>query len=109
MNEGAAARLLAIYIVVVGAWIVGRLRWLGAAPEPDRTAGPGGGAGVGGHLGGPFATFDDGILVTHDDVGAQYQPPSTNGVRVRSNSNVSLPSSTLAASTRCERPLAIDL
>ena len=46
MNEGAATRLLAIFIVVAGAWIVGRLRWLGAAPEPDRSAGPGGGVGV---------------------------------------------------------------
>jgi hypothetical protein len=46
MNEGAATRLLAIYIVVAGAWIIGRLRWLGAAPEPDRIAGAGGGAGV---------------------------------------------------------------
>ena len=46
MNEDAATRLLAIFIVVAGAWIVGRLRWLGAAPEPDRSAGPGGGVGV---------------------------------------------------------------
>ena len=35
MNEDAATRLLAIFIVVAGAWIVGRLRWLGAAPDPD--------------------------------------------------------------------------
>jgi malonate transporter len=48
MNEDAATKLLAIFIVVAGAWIVGRLRWLGAAPDPDlaRIAGPGGGAGV---------------------------------------------------------------
>ena len=46
MNEDAATRLLAIFIVVAGAWIVGRLRWLGAAPEPDRSAGLGGGVGV---------------------------------------------------------------
>jgi hypothetical protein len=46
MNEDAATKLLAIFIVVGGAWIVGRLRWLGAAPEPDRIAGSGGGVGV---------------------------------------------------------------
>jgi malonate transporter len=48
MNEDAATRLLAIFIVVAGAWMVGRLRWLGAAPDPDhpRVAGTGGGVGV---------------------------------------------------------------
>jgi hypothetical protein len=35
MNEDAASKLLAIFIVVAGAWMVGRLRWLGAAPHPD--------------------------------------------------------------------------
>ncbi len=48
MNDDAATKLLAIFLVVAGAWIVGRLRWLGAAPHPDhaRIAGLGGGAGV---------------------------------------------------------------
>jgi malonate transporter len=45
MNEDAATKLLAIFIVVAGAWIVGRLRWLGAAPDPDRSAGLGGSVG----------------------------------------------------------------
>ena len=35
MNEDAATRLLAIFVVVAGAWLVGRLRWLGAAPDPE--------------------------------------------------------------------------
>ena len=39
----------------------------------------------------------------------QYHPPSTNGVRVRSKAKVSRSPSTVAASTRWERPLAIDL
>ena len=34
MNEDAATRLLAIFVIVAGAWVVGRLRWLGAAPDP---------------------------------------------------------------------------
>jgi malonate transporter and related proteins len=48
MNEDAATKLLAIFVVVAGAWIVGRLRWLGAAPHPDlaHVAGPGRGVGV---------------------------------------------------------------
>ncbi len=39
----------------------------------------------------------------------QYQPPSTNGVSERPNSNLLAPFSVVVAeSTRCERPLAIE-
>jgi predicted permease len=32
MNEDAVLKLLAIFVIVAGAWLVGRMRWLGAAP-----------------------------------------------------------------------------
>jgi malonate transporter and related proteins len=32
MNEDAVLKLLAIFLIVAGAWFVGRMRWLGAAP-----------------------------------------------------------------------------
>ena len=38
----------------------------------------------------------------------QYQPPSTNGLSGRSKENSPDEPSTEAASTRCERPLAIE-
>ena len=33
MNEDAVLKLLAIFVVVAGAWLVGRMRWLGDAPS----------------------------------------------------------------------------
>jgi malonate transporter and related proteins len=41
MNDDAVSRLFAIFIVVAGAWLVGRMRWLGASPALEDT-----GAGV---------------------------------------------------------------
>ncbi len=66
---------------------------------------------VGGHLGGPLGGLDDGVLVTGDDV-----VPVPAAVRERRQRQVEVEGrpaggvpSTVAASTRCERPLAIDL
>ena len=64
---------------------------------------------VGGHLGGPLGRLDDGVLVAGHDV---VPVPAAVGERrqrqVELERAVRSPS-TVAASTRCERPLAIDL
>src|SRR5689334_16420146 len=69
----------------------------------------------------PFPTRSSGTSAVHsaDSTTAssspattsyQYQPPSTNGVSVRSNENTPDASVVLDSdATRCERPLAIDL
>jgi predicted permease len=37
MNADVAYRLLAIFLIVSGSWVVGRLRWLGPAPPAGQT------------------------------------------------------------------------